>query len=313
MIRKNVTRDMQKSPYRCLTMGHFWSMQIMIPIAMLILSLSSCKKDPAQVAPVISFISEQGYTSHDTILQAGQKVKIGIRAATTNANLTYFSVRFNDGKSQILLDSGMNTPSLIYNLEVIKTNAPQEQWTFVIMDRNRIEQSVQIVFTKSDSSKWGKIRTMHDIILGAQENSTIGSFFSLTDTSVMILTQAFENQPMADIVYYYGQYEGTLASPNEAEAPGFFTGPEGIANWTFKNETRYDTTMIQSQVFDQSLNDSLILSAYEPAAGKKKGKYVQPGMVFSFRSPAGKLGLIKIEDVIPSPSGSVKMTVKIQE
>jgi hypothetical protein len=313
MIRKNVTHDMQKLPYRCFTMGRFWSIRIIIPIAILNITLHSCKKDPAPIPPLISFIYEKGYVFNDTTIATGQKVKIGIRAVTTSANLTYFSVRFDDGRSQILLDSGMNTPGMEYNLEVIKTNAPVEKWTFLAMDRNRMEVSVQIVLTRSEISKWGKIRTMSDIILGAQESGTAGSFFSLTDTSVMTLSQAYENQPMVDVVYYYGQYEGTLASPNEAEAPGFFTGPQGIASWTVKNETRYDTTMITSEVFNESVNDSLILSAYEPTAGKKKGKFVQPGMVFSFRSPTGKLGLLKVQEIAPSPAGSVKFTIKIQE
>ena len=309
MIRKNITPDMQTPPYRTV----FRMIMTGIVITIILGSFNSCKKGTAPIPPLISFIYEQGYVSHDTTIATGQKVKIGIRAITTSANLTYFSVRFNDGKSQTLLDSGMNTPSMVYNLEVIKTNAPSEKWTFLAMDRNRMEVSVQIVLTRSEISKWGKIRTMSDIILGAQESITAGSFFSLTDTSVMTLSQAFENQTMVDMVYYCGQYEGTLASPNEAEAPGFFTGPQGIANWTVKNETRYDTTMITSQVFDESVNDSLILAAYEPTAGKKKGKFVQPGMVFSFRSPTGKLGLLKIQEVTPAPTGMVKLTIKIQE
>ncbi len=282
-------------------------------MVILVMTLNSCQKDQAPGPPQITFIYEKGYISHDTTIEPGQKVKVGIRAVGPDANLTYFSIRLNDGKSQIFLDTGFNTPLLDYNLELIKTTAPMEKWTFLIMDRNRIEQSVQIVLTKSDIPKWRKIRSMTDIILGGQENSATGSFFSLADTLVMNLQQAFENQAMVDMVYYYGQYESTLASPNEAEAPGFFTGPKGIANWTVKNETRYDTTVITSQVFDASENDSLILSAYEPTAGKKKGKYLQPGMVFSFKSPDGKLGLIKIQDVQPASTGSVKLTIKIQE
>lgn len=300
---------MQNSPYRFTGRMLRYIILLFLPTVL----LCACQKDPVPVPPLISFIQGEGYISQDTILQVGQKVRVGIRAAKSNGDITYFSVRFNDGKNQILLDTGMNSPALVYNLNVIKTSAPFEKWTFLIMDRNRMEQSIEIVFTKSDSSAWGKIRTMHNIILGSQENATLGSFFSLTDTLVMTLPQAFENQSLADLVYYFGQYEGTLASPNEAEAPGFFTGPQGLANWVVKNETRYDTTLLTSPMFDMSGNDSLILAAYEPTAGKKKGKYIQPGMVFSFRSPAGKLGLIKITEVTPGPVGSMKMSIKIQE
>ena len=310
MNRLTHTPDMQiltyRSPVRMILAG--------IALFMTAIWFPSCSKEDAPGAPPhIALNQGQGYISHDTVLEAGQKVKIGINATGADAKLTYFSVRFSDGTSRILLDTGMNSPALVYTLEVIKTTAPVEKWTFLVMDRNRVKDSVQIIFTKADSSRWGKIRTMSGIILGAQENTVTGSFFSLDSNRVMNLQQAYENQPLADMVYYYGQYEGTLASPNEAEAPGFFTGPQGIANWTVKNEMRYDTTMISPQLFDMSTNDSLILAAYEPTAGKKKGKYVQPGMVFSFKSPVGKLGLVKIVEVVPLPAGSVKFSIKIQE
>jgi hypothetical protein len=292
--------------------------RIMIALRKLVLitgasaMIISCEKELKTDPPLISLSDGSGYISHDTVIPAGQKMRIGINAAATDANLTYFSVRFNDGSQTTLLDSGMNTHSIFYTLDVIKTNAPVEIWTFVVMDRNRVQDSIRIVFTKSEIPAWGAINTLIGFTLGAQENQETGSFFSIAGNWVMNQQQAYENQVLVDMIYYYGQYEGTLASPNEAEAPGFFTGTQGIANWSVKNETRYDTTMITPQSFDNALNDSLILTAYEPTAGKKKAKFVEPGMVISFKSPAGKLGLIKIQDIIPGPSGSVTFSMKIQ-
>jgi hypothetical protein len=278
------------------------------------LFISSCNKETGTgTPPVISFIHGSGFLTGDTTLAAGQRVKIGINASGTDACITYFSVRFNDGTSRILLDTGMNTMSLKYNVEIIKTNAPFERWTFLVMNRNRIQDSITIILTKADTSAWRPIKIMDDLVLGFQESTSHGSFLALTTGSVMTLDEAFANQPLTDVVIYYGQYEATLASPNEAEAPGFFTGPHGISNWTVKNETRYDTTTVSAASFDKALNDSLIVAEYEPTAGKKKGKYLQPGMVLSFRSPSGKLGLICIREVNPGPAGSVGITIKIQE
>ncbi len=300
---------MQLTPYRLICSVAFALLLLLFSSSFFL----SCSKDPQAVPPGISLIQGEGYISHDTAMAPGTKVRVGIHALAGNASLTYFSVRFNDGTSKILLDTGMNSPSLLYNLDVIKTNAQVEKWTFFVMDRNRREDSVMISFGKSEISQWGRIRTVNDVVLGAQENSAAGSFYSLDNELVMNLEEAYVNQSLVDMVYYYGQYEGTLASPNEAEAPGFFTGPHGIVNWTVKNEMRYDTTMILPAVFDASTNDSLILTAYEPTAGKKKGKFIQQGLVFSFRSPDGKLGLIKIIETSPLPSGYVKLSVKIQE
>jgi hypothetical protein len=277
------------------------------------LLLSCQKKEVASHSPQIIFVTDSGYAAHDTTLMAGQKIRVAIKAKGTGANITFFSIRYNDGSPKIILDTGMNRPELSYALDIIKTSGPIETWTFFIMDRNRLQDSVKIILTKSEYSQWGKIRTLENITLGAQERADTGSFFTFSTGEVFTLGQAFMNQSAIDLVYYYGQYEGTFASPAEAEAPGFFTGTEGIASWTVKNETRYDTTTVTTFDFDSAGNDSLLLAAYDPSAGKRKAKYLQPGMVVAFKSPAAKLGLIKVTGLSGTTAGSLKFTVKIQE
>jgi len=308
MIPEKNTRDMFLSTFRKMA-----GISMLLLLSGTVLFYSCRKETPTESSPDIRFVTGDGLLAHDTILAAGQRVRIGISALGRDARITYFSVRLNDGINRILLDSGMNTSTLNYTLEVIKTNAPLERWTFFAMDRNRVADSISIYLTKADTSAWKPIRSLENIILGAQENSTTGSFYSLQTETVMTLEEAYLVQPLTDIIYYYGIYEGTLSSPNEAEAPGFFTGSHGLSAWTVKNESRYDTTLLTTDMFDKSLNDSLILAAYEPTAGKKKGKYLQPGMVFSFRSPAGKLGLISVREVTPAPAGSARINIKIQE
>lgn len=303
---------MQFQTYR-LTSGSFgkagWSI-----LLLLVLAAWSCKKEEAvHTLPSVTFITGSGYTARDTVIVTGQKIRVGINGRATDGPITYFSIRLNDGTQKILLDTGMNRSELSYSIDIIKTSAPSETWTFFIMDRNRLKDSISIVLTKSDWSEWGKIMTFEDVVTGAQENADTGSFYSFSTGGIYDLGMAYANQPAIDLVYYFGQYDGTLASPSEAEAPGFFTGPEGIANWTVKNETRYDTTGVTPDDFDRAENDSLLLSVYEPTAGKRKTKFLQPGMVISFKSPAGKLGLIKISGIHGTTAGSLRFSVKIQE
>lgn len=183
----------------------------------------------------------------------------------------------------------------------------------MVMDRERNKDSVQVLLMKSETSHYGDIITYSEIILGAQENTTQGSFFAFSNGDILGLDSAFLNQTLVDLIYYYGQYEATLSSPGEAEAPSYFTGPSGIANWTVKNETRYDTTSLSLQDFDESLNDSLLLAVYEPAAGKRKVKFVAPGMVISFKSQAGRIGLLKITGTEPGAAGTLHFSVKIED
>ena len=302
---------MQQITYR-LESGHIATAGIIL-VLWSFMGLSCQKKEAVHSPPVIVFSSDSGFTTHDTILVAGAKIRLMIRAQGYGGNITYFSIRYNDGAPKIVLDTGMNRQSLTYYVDIIKTSSQVEKWTFVVMDRNRLIDSVGITLTKSDYSKWGKIRTLPNVKLGAQQSADTNSFFSFNSAQVFTFSQAFLNQGAVDMIYYYGLYNGTFASPSEAEAPGFFTGPQGIAGWSVKNETRYDTTAVSSTDFDLALNDSLLLSAYDPTAGKRKAKFLQPGMVISFKSPAGKLGLINVTGLTGTTAGSVKFSIKIQE
>lgn len=275
---------------------------------------SSCSKnDSGGDPPRIRFITDTGFVSHDTTLKTGQRIRIGLDAEGMDGNITFFQISVDNGVRQIFLDSGLNSAGLQYRLDIIKTVNPVEKWTFLVMDRNRNKDSIQLILNKSDSSHYGQIRSFADVLLGAQENSTAGSFFSPTTGFVYFLDMAFLNQSLIDLIYYYGLYDGTLSSPNESDAPAVFTGPTGLVNWTVKNETRYDTTSISPQAFDLTENDSLLLAVYEPAAGKRKVKYVAKDQVISFKNQAGKIGLIKVNGMEPSSTGTVSLSVKIQE
>lgn len=300
--------DMQNKSYRYL----FWPARTLFLISILYLSFS-CSKNPSSDPPGISFLRDSGFVYRDTSLIIGARVRVGVTALAAGGNITFFQVSCDNGKKQILLDSGLNHAGLTYSLAIIKSASSSERWTFLVMDRNRNKDSISIVLGKSDSSHYGKILSYPDLLLGAQENTSNGSFLSFPGGQIYTLDEAYLNQSAVDLVYYFGPYEATLSSPNEAEAPAYFTGTHGIANWTVKNETRYDTTSLSPFQYDEARNDSLLLAVYEPAAGKRKAKFVSPGMVISFKNAAGKIGLIKISAVEPGPSGSIRCSLKVQE
>lgn len=279
----------------------------------LLLFLVSCRKEGNTMPPTIAFKTGPGYVSHDTTLQVGETILVGIDAAGEGANLTYFHVGIHGIGTQTFLDSGMNQPSLRYDLSITKTAGESELWRFLVMDRDRNVSQITLTLLRDSVTLYGPIRTITDLILGAQGNISTGSFYSLLSERSYFLDEASLAQDSIDMIYYFDQYDATLASPAEADAPVVFSGPTGIATWTVKNETRFDSTAIDPVAFDQSINDSLILAAYEPVNLKRKAKYIHPGTVISFRDPRGKLGLILIKEVIPGPSGSVTLDLKIQE
>ncbi|MBE0646509.1 MAG: hypothetical protein IH596_01875 [Bacteroidales bacterium] len=278
-----------------------------------LLILHSCKKEAASPLPDIAFKTDSGFVFQETTLPIGQTILVGISANGDETNITFFHVGWDNGQAQTLLDSGMNQSTFSYDLSITKTASVVETWEFLVMNRNRQFNSVKLILHRDSSSQYGSIQTIHDLVLGAQAYPDAGSFFSLTAKTRYFLDEAFQHQDSVDMIYYFDIYDATFSSPAESDAPALFTGPTGLANWTIKNETRYDTTEIAPADFDLSLNDSLILAAYEPINLKRKAKYIEPGMVISFQDPRGKLGLIHVKEVVPGPAGYVLIDLKVQQ
>lgn len=276
-------------------------------------ALPSCRKEPVSTVPLLEFLTGPGVVSNDTTLVIGQNILVGVKATGKGSHITYFHIGWNSGVEQTILDSGMNQPVLTYFRTITKAAGETETWTFTAMDRNRNSGSIHITLKRSSSSQYGPVRFYPDILLGAQGNPDAGSFFSLNANRRYFLDEAFLHQDSIDLIYYYDLYEATLSSPAEADVPDIFTGPAGISNWTVRNETRYDTTVVSPAEFDQSGNDSLILAAYNPVDLKRKAKYLQPGMVILFRDPSGRLGLILVKEIVTGTQGYVRIGVKIQQ
>lgn len=271
----------------------------------------SCEEQINLKSPEITIIDTPGNICSDSAFSIGDKVKIQIFVKNGGSNITYLGVMMDDGSRHSVLDSGFNSSSLHYTRYIQKGPAVREKWIFIVMDKNRNKDSVQIVLTRTSETNYNKIREF-SVTLGAQNNDS-GSFLSFSKPLVYNLDQAFNNQPDIDLIYYFGQYQATFASPAESEAPLYFTGSRGISNWAIKNETRYDTTLLTPSMFDLATNDSLLLAVFDPVNGRKKAKYLQKDMIISFKTRNGKIGLIKIMSIDGAASGTVKFVVKIQE
>jgi hypothetical protein len=283
-------------------------------IPALFLILFSCTEQQVNtIPPEIAFIAGEGYISADTSLTMGSRVKIGIHAQTMGANITYMNVAVDNGSLQTLLDSGMNCPSLTYKYTLIKGSSESENWTFTVMDKDRNKTSIHLNIAKAASSSFGNIISYDHLTIGAQNNSTTGSFFSLGQNAVYDLEQAYSNQGLIDIIYYYATYLATLSSPAENDVKDIFMGTHGISNWATMNETRYDTTMVTPAQFDACSNDSLLVVSYDAINAKRKAKFLEEGQVLSFIATTGKLGLIKVISVNGTDAGEVQLSIKIQE
>ena len=283
----------------------------------------SCKKEEEK-APSIILKNDIGYTATNKTVLIGMPVKIGIKAEKEDANITNLVVSLiTENGTELALDTGLNSSVLNYTRNINYGSTKYEIWTFTVMDKNRKKSSLSIRLDKDTNSTYGAILSYPSITLGMQNNTAIGNFLATTTGSVYTESAAFDNQSLINIIAYYNNLavpstEFTFSSPNETDAPTYYTS---LVNWALpKNEIYYkaDSISISTAAFDAAYNDSLIISNYtEATTGKRKFKIAKPNYVIPFKitagPQAGKKGLIKVKSINGTTDGSIEIALKIQQ
>jgi len=280
----------------------------------LIFLIPCCKKtETLKEKPCIEFLADSACIFKDTLLPMGTVMKFKIKATALSVPMTNLVVSFNNGSEQVFLDTGIYLNEFYYNLEIVKGASASERWTFMVMNKDREMVSVNAVIGIDTGAVFGSIKE-YNITLGAQDNTLTGHFFSFTTEEISTLEEAFNNQQWIDIAYYYHSvYESTLSSPNDNDAPSIFTGTYGVSNWQIRNEARYNLTTLSPADFDFANNDSLLIASYDVVNAKRKGKNIVAEQVWAFRIQSGKIGLMKIDSIVPNTNGQVDLSIKIQE
>lgn len=149
--------------------------------------------------------------------------------------------------------------------------------------------------------------------LGAQANTTIPGFYSVSLDKTYTMSQAADNSESIDIFCFYEAETGNniaLASPGSG-ITGIFTGEDMPDNWSIKNTTFFFMTALTQAQFEAVQNgDALIETSFDSANGRKKAKDVQVGQVWSFKTQSGTYGLLLATAVTQGANGTVTFLVK---
>lgn len=283
---------------------------LFISLFLLPLIFLSCNKEESSDEPEIVLLDFNSVHS-DTCMTMGSNMRFVMRAFSGDDDPITNLVVSSGG--DVYLDSGLYSNNLMYELNITKGSPVSETWTFFVMNKGRKTNSISVTITLADSSEFNPVITMTDIRMGAQNNTDYGSFYSADSNTVHNMQSACAIQDIIDIIYYYGTYECTLSSPNEADAPSIFTGSCGLAEWTVKNESRYFLTPLSGTDFNLITNDSLLIASYNAVSSTRKGKNIVPGQVWSFRLHTGKLGLMYVSETQPGTGGSILFSLKVQQ
>lgn len=157
-------------------------------------------------------------------------------------------------------------------------------------------------------------------LLGGQTNSSLGSFYSVSQDSIYFTSKADSNQSKIDFIYYFGLGSGdssVIASPKDIvfnNTPDQNPHPV-VKNWTVKNNTTFLKLNISPTVFAALRNDSLFQADLDSNVVATKITKLKIGDVIGFKTQLGKFGAYHVRAInnATALSRSITVDVKVQE
>jgi len=271
---------------------------------------TSCKEEEINPDPTISFTTDAGYNYNDVAAKLGDTVLVGISAVSNDIEkLSMFTITAND--QIVYSESNLAKHEYEVGFNIIKNQAEEEEWKFIIEDVEGKSANVSITLTR----EYGEIGGFGDspLVLGAQDNTTYGSFFSIELQELFDQAGAFEYQSNIDILYYYDEVDlNTIGAAGSNIGSDIFTGTTGLDNWTVFNETRYYRTSLNFNDFDAIENDGAIIANYDANEAKRKAKGLAVGDIYTFKTGSGVYGIFEVVSVDGQAEGSLGIIIKYQ-
>lgn len=287
---------------------------LLAALIFILVSFMACNDDDSdevRPAPTINLKSGEGLIVDGSAIKAGAEYQIGILAESNGTdNLTNLTIKSGD---VAVVNESMYQHSLDKIYTIIKNTEKSEVLTINIMDENRgmSSTSLTIVLDTTEVSPYNELFEIKSVKLGAQENNSVGSFYSISENKVYNYIDASANQTVIDIAYYFGKNNRTLGSPNLGSEADLI----GVDTWDTKNETTYVKTSFTPEKYDSFKNDSIMLEATSFAADdwKRKGKEIEANDVYYFKTHDNKFGLLKIINASGETDGEIEFAYKIQQ
>jgi hypothetical protein len=284
-------------------------------LLIVMLLITACTKDDGvAIPPSITILEGPEYISGDTILAAGEEIRLKVKLEMGDLNITNFIIDVFTDDNQTYFDTGMNTSSIIWEGSFLKSLASNEEWNLTVRDRDGNASNTSFNISLDTNSNFNSLKNFTSIDLGAQNNAQSAGLFDPTNGVLYFYDQAAEDssiQKVIDLLYFYNDEDkNTIASPGANIDDGIFTG--NPADWTIVNTTRYIKTSLTADDFYGACNDSIILANYDEGEAKRKAKNLEVNNIYTFKTQSGKLGIFILNEVNGAEDGSVNIDLKIQ-
>ncbi len=284
--------------------------------------LTSCSPEEEINRASVILKSGSAYTAPGEEVSPGGKINIGVLASGSGSPLTYLRIeRITGNDTTIQLDKGIYVGKEGFDADFSfpKGQAASEVWRVLVMNADRDTATASIMVRKGAGTNYGPIHHYADVVLGMQHNYTSPSYLDADLGLVYDDVSVAGKESSIDIVSYFyftsGLPSPSLACPGYTSVVGYYPL---INNWPVKNSTLFDyntsdNDLISPAAFDAAVNDSLLVTGYNPTKVSGNCKYAYSGKVIPFKTQQGKYGLLKIVLADEHEEGTMLLEIKIQQ
>ena len=192
-------------------------------------------------------------------------------------------------------------------------------------DKSGATSSQSVDITINEQPDPIAIETYPAILLGAQDNTTTGSFLDASTGLVYKIADARANAALIDMAYLQGSASNgqgaVIGSLRDASVEQVFSTASG---WATRNDTRFRNTALTPENFAAITDGSELTAAYaagtEPNIGStgdpregatSRVNQLTANKVFAFKTSDGKEGLVKVVSIDEGTTGSIRLDVKV--
>lgn len=285
----------------------------------------SCSKEDEKekTPPALSFKSgvQTGtglhYITKDTILTISTGFVFGIKASITsgeNLKRLYVKGVFENSGTPREFDTTFSSSSITYDYKLFAyPSVGNEEFTITVWDDNDNATTATIIVTTEPAAP--DIKVYDNVVLGDQDNNTLGSFFASDEGAVYMQAEAKENQERIDFLYYNdGVNFASLAAPNDTYAGVIYNNASnGLQTWTTLNPTKFKVTTLTNNNFNLITTSAQIVTAsiLPTQPNQSDINNLEVGDILAYETAGDVYGLIRIDE-ISTDNHTIKLTIKIQ-
>ncbi len=284
--------------------------------------LNSCGGDEPATPPTIS-ISKTNWEldfSNDTAVQVLFTADVNAEGKVETFTITEVKINQSGGETSAAYDAsttgtfkGETSKKYTFDKTFYVsdfTEYKEYDYKFSVTDKEGQSYSVVVKVTKKEEAQAPTATEYTAVLMGAQSNASLGSFYDVESNTVYLLSDASNNQAAIDFVYYYGSTNmATIAAPNDETVNGASGDFSWTENWSTQNATSfYVLSNVDFDAIQTTADvDNALTGQTSPLS---KVTQLAVGSVIGFTTAAGTNGVFKVTEVVAGNDGTIKIDVK---